>query len=630
MHPKVADTSATSMTISWGKPAYDGGEAVSGYYIEYKTSDADAEWQKVDNVVAQKVTIEKLDKETYYVCRIMAFNKGGKSEWSYMNDPTKPSDVLIKPDYEIDNEFRKALMIPAGKEVEVEAEIKGRPRPNLKWTYNDKELKNLSVKVDEYSKDGKNFAKFSLIDACRYDSGKYTLSLENSAGSATLNLYVRVLDTPDAPGNVEIKKITNDFVDIAWDTPKNDGHSEVFNYHVEKREVTMKAWTLITSECNANQYRIADLIIGRQYFFRIVPENMNGLGVGAETKEVLIAEEPSPVESLKVIDISNKSISLAWGKPFNNGGAAITGYIVEFREKIMGKTEEKSEWESFRVRHCEAVIPDLKKGKTMEIRVKSVNDVGCSDVEFVAPTKVEELLIHPEADMSVIPLKTVNMRMGGDCRLDVPLAGKPFPSFKLQKDRQPLQQSEDLMWARNNQDLTIVFKNASKATTGLYYIVLENSAGRKEFTFNVNVFGRPGKIDGTIEPTEITHDTITLAWNPPKDNGGADITNYVVERKEIETQNFWYTVNANCNRNICTVRKLNANMDYIYRIYFQQQFGMSEWVESPIMQPRHKFRVPTPPTQPTVDKVKADSMVVSWEAPSGDGGSKVQASILQP
>merc|ERR1712178_68575 len=157
----------------------------------------------------------------------------------------------------------------------------------------------------------------------------------------------------------------------------------------------------------------------------------------------------------------------------------------------------------------------------------------------------------------------------------------------------------------------------------------ENSAGRKEFTFNVNVFGRPGKIDGTIELTEIAHDTITLAWNPPKDNGGADITNYIVERKEIETQNFWYTVNANCNRNICTVRKLNTNMDYMFRIAAENKFGMSEWVESPVMQPRHKFRVPTAPSQPTVDKIKADSMVVSWEAPASDGGSKVEGYLLE-
>merc|ERR1711957_631026 len=70
-------------------------------------------------------------------------------------------------------------------------------------------------------------------------------------------------------------------------------------------------------------------------------------------------------------------------------------------------------------------------------------------------------------------------------------------------------------------------------------------------------------------------------------------------------------------------------MEYMFRIASENKFGMSQWVESPVMQPRHKFRVSTPPTQPVVGKVKADSMAVSWEAPSSDGGSKVEGYLLE-
>jgi hypothetical protein len=38
-----------------------------------------------------------------------------------------------------------------------------------------------------------------------------------------------------------------------------------------------------------------------------------------------------------------------------------------------------------------------------------------------------------------------------------------------------------------------------------------------------------------LRADEFAGEALTLFWNPPKDNGGADITNYVVEKKELRS-----------------------------------------------------------------------------------------------
>lgn len=84
-----------------------------------------------------------------------------------------------------------------------------------------------------------------------------------------------------------------------------------------------------------------------------------------------------------------------------------------------------------------------------------------------------------------------------------------------------------------NAKMTI--KDSKRSDTGPHKITLKNRFGLDSAKFNVKVLDRPGKPEGPIKPTEIVADAMTLHWNPPKDNGGDEITNYVVEKKDPNT-----------------------------------------------------------------------------------------------
>uniref|UniRef100_A0A3Q2P6Z6 Fibronectin type-III domain-containing protein n=1 Tax=Fundulus heteroclitus TaxID=8078 RepID=A0A3Q2P6Z6_FUNHE len=109
--------------------------------------------------------------------------------------------------------------------------------------------------------------------------------LQNVAGSATLTLNVRVLDSPGPPSNITVKDVTKNSATVTWDIPENEGGGPVNNYLIDIREISRKGWTRLTDKCRRLSYKVSDLEEGGIYFFRVTGENEYGIGVSAETKE---------------------------------------------------------------------------------------------------------------------------------------------------------------------------------------------------------------------------------------------------------------------------------------------------------------------------------------------------------
>lgn len=87
----------------------------------------------------------------------------------------------------------------------------------------------------------------------------------------------------------------------------------------------------------------------------------------------LVADEPTKPKNVEVVDWDKDHADLKWIKPDNDGGAPITGYIIEFKEKF-GKDWEKGKEISGDV--TEATIDGLKEGTQYEFRIRAVNKAG--------------------------------------------------------------------------------------------------------------------------------------------------------------------------------------------------------------------------------------------------------------
>lgn len=76
---------------------------------------------------------------------------------------------------------------------------------------------------------------------------------------------------------------------------------------------------------------------------------------------------------------------------------------------------------------------------------------------------------------------------------------------------------------------------------------------------------------------EVLADSIALKWEAPEDNGGSDITAYVIEKREFNRRS-WQEV-AKIKDLEFIVGKLLEGNQYYFRVFAQNEIGMSEPVE---------------------------------------------------
>lgn len=60
------------------------------------------------------------------------------------------------------------------------------------------------------------------------------------------------------------------------------------------------------------------------------------------------------------------------------------------------------------------------------------------------------------------------------------------------------------------------------------------------FSFCLAIPGPPS----TPEVLDVSHEGMTLTWQPPEDNGGSTIAGYIIERKEARSDR-WLRINKN-------------------------------------------------------------------------------------
>uniref|UniRef100_A0A669Q3Q5 Titin n=1 Tax=Phasianus colchicus TaxID=9054 RepID=A0A669Q3Q5_PHACC len=508
-------------------------------------------------------------------------------------------------------ELRKIVNVRAGGSLRLFVPIRGRPTPEVKWGKVDGEIREAAI-IDTTS----SFTSLVLDSVNRFDTGKYTLTLENSSGTKSAFVSVRVLDTPSAPINLKIREITKDSVSLSWEPPLLDGGAKIKNYIIEKREATRKAYAAVVTNCHKTSWKVDQLQEGCYYFFRISAENEYGIGLPAETSDpIKVAEVPQPPGKITVDDVTRNSVSLSWAKPEHDGGSKIIQYIVEMQAKGSEKWSECA-----RVKTLEAVITNLTQGEEYLFRVMAVNEKGKSDPRALpVPVVAKDLVIEPDVRPA---FHSYSIQVGQDLKVEVPVSGRPKPTVTWVKDGQTLRQTTRVN-VSDLTDLTVLnIKETSKEDTGTYEITVANVVGQKSASIEIITLDKPDPPVGPVKFDEVSAESVTLSWNPPAYTGGCQITNYVVHKRDTTTT-VWETVSATVARTVLKVTKLKTGSEYQFRIFAENRYGQSFALESAPVVAQYPYKEPGPPGTPFVTIVTKDSMVVQWHEPINDGGSKV-------
>lgn len=99
----------------------------------------------------------------------------------------------------------------------------------------------------------------------------------------------------------------------------------------------------------------------------------------------------------------------------------------------------------------------------------------------------------------------------------------------------------------------------------------------------------PGAPEGPVEISDIDSDACSLSWNKPLEDGGSNITNYVVEKCDV-SRGDWVTAVSSCGKTGCRLGKLVPGREYAFRIRAENRFGISDPIQSDRMVAKFPFR----------------------------------------
>lgn len=203
---------------------------------------------------------------------------------------------VVKP--RIDRETFKSVTIKEGRTHKWSVDITGEPPPTTKWVWRDNiPLTNTErIKIEDVD----YHTEFTIINAVRKDTGKYTLTAENTNGKDTETVELTVLSKPSSPqGPLEVYDVTANRVKLGWKKPEDDGGSPIKEYEIEKMDTASGKWIRVgripadkVGPGGKYEYEVPGLIPGSEYKFRVTAVNNEGDSEPLVADKATIAKNP--------------------------------------------------------------------------------------------------------------------------------------------------------------------------------------------------------------------------------------------------------------------------------------------------------------------------------------------------
>jgi hypothetical protein len=345
---------------------------------------------------------------------------------------------------------------------------------------------------------------------------------------------------------------------LAWDAPTSDGGSAITDYQIQYKLASDSTWTTFNDGTSTTTSAVVTgLTNGNSYDFRVAA--INGLGTGPYSTVTGVAVAapivaPSAPRNLAATPASTQA-ALNWDAPTSNGGAIITDYQVQY------KLSSDSTWTTFNdgtSTATSATVTGLSNGNNYDFRVAAINSAGTGSYVVVTGIAVAAAATTPGAisNLASVPGDT---QVALSWSAPASNGGSPITDYAIQ-----YKLSSDSTWTTFN-DGTSTATNATVTglTNGVSYdfsVAAVNSVGTgtavtTSATGTSGTGGNGGNgggggggnttpTGGTTTATAPTAPVgvvdsitggLTLNWTNPSSDGGAPITDYLIEDRVTGT-----------------------------------------------------------------------------------------------
>ena len=541
-----------TLTMSWSAPADTGGSEVTGYDLRYIRSDApsksDANWTERDGVWSSGVlqyTVSGLTNGVRYDLQVRGVNEAGDGRWSGaisgapQTIPAAPTIDSVTPG---DETLTVAWSAPAdtgGSTVE------GYDARYIRSDAADKSDDSWTERDGIWTSGSLEYTLSGLANGVRYDVQlRAVTSAGNGPWSAPTSATPQT--APDAP-TINLITVGDGALAVSWSAPSDNGGSAITSYDAryirsDAADKSDDSWTERDGIWTSGilRYTVDSLTNGVGYDVQVRAVNVAGDGSWSATASAT-PQTVTDAPTVNLITPGDGALTVSWSAPSDTGGSAIASYDLRYiRSDALDRADDRwtvrdGIWTSG---DLEYTLSGLTNGVGYDVQVRAVNDAGDGPWSASATDTPRTTPGAPTIDV----VSPGNYALSITWSAPADDGGSAITSYDLRYIRSDATDKSDDSWTVREDiwssgplqyglneaagfDLSggvryDVQVRAVNAVADGPWSASETGTPRRPFQ-PVTAPGAPASLVAT--PGD---GSLSIAWSPPADDGGADVTSY--------------------------------------------------------------------------------------------------------
>ncbi|CDQ66096.1 unnamed protein product [Oncorhynchus mykiss] len=469
----------------------------------------------------------------------------------------KHSDAFLK-------RMESAYSVDKGKKIVLQVEVVD-PNAQVKWLKNGQEIKSSAKYIVESIGNIRTLTinKCSLADDAAY---------ECVIGEEKSFTEVFVKEPP-----VTITKLLDDYHVVVGERVEFEVEVSVEGAHVN--------WMFEDQELSRDSHKYRFKKDGLKHMLIIQEASLDDIGMywcftnGGRTKGELEVEEKELEVLQNIADLTVKAEDQAMFK-CEVSDEKVTGKWLKDGVEVVPSSHIKL---THIGRIHRLTIDDVKPedagdytfipdGYALSLSAK----LNFLEIKIDYVPRQDPPKIHLDTTGNMVSQNTIIVVAGNKLRLDVEISGEPPPTVVWAKGDTAITAVEGRVRTENRKDLScFVIEGAEREDEGNYSIIVTNPAGEDKAHLLVKIVDVPDCPEN-VKCTSVGEDCATMVWEPPKFDGGAPVTGYLMERKKKGSTR-WTKLNFDVYEGVTyEAKRMIEGVLYEMRVYAVNGIGMSQ------------------------------------------------------
>ncbi|MGQ0791846.1 MAG: fibronectin type III domain-containing protein [Nitrosopumilaceae archaeon] len=590
---QAIDVSPTKVDLFWNTPENNGGSAITGYKIEFKTSSGSYSTLPFTGT-GTTFSHTGLITGTTYIYRVSSINAQGTSDPSAetIATPTSSSQPLEN--------------IVPNTPTSLTASDISQTSIKLSWikpaTNNGPPVTGYKI---EFKKDSGSFTTLventgSTITTYTHPglttNSKYTykISAKNSVGfSPTSNEASATPKStssppteniaPNPPRSLTAQSAGPTQIFLSWKEPTPNNGPAITGYKIESK--TTGDYTVLTTTGNTTSFTHTGLTSGTQYSYRVFAINSAGTSIASSAASAKPSDTIVPT-NLIADDISPTEILLTWIAPSQTYGGTISGYIIskKFAADVYDSIgETNGPQTSF-------TVTGLHTGTEYTFAVKARYNIGTSS-DYSSPASATPTTSSKPPSKFTVPNAPAGLTATASSPIQIDLVwnaptndgGSQITGYKIDVKTG----TGAYVTLKENTGSTARTYTHTERTTGITYtykVYAINSVGTSGPSNEASATPaasaappvsktKPSQ-PSSLVATAVSQNQINLSWKLPTNDGGEPVNGYKIESSEGVGN--YKVLSQNTGKNTAYSHTgLKPETSYYYRVYAINSIGTS-------------------------------------------------------